>query len=41
MQELLSHQRELLAARKKDGKPYSLGYQQNRDPPSRVCFAFS
>jgi len=28
--ELLAHQGELLVARKKDGKPYSIGYQQNR-----------
>jgi len=38
--ELLSHQRELLAARKKDGKPYSLGYQQNRVSALKSLFRF-
>ncbi|MGH9390949.1 MAG: tyrosine-type recombinase/integrase, partial [Vicinamibacteria bacterium] len=38
--ELLAHQGELLAARKKDGKPYSIGYQQNRISGLKSLFRF-
>jgi integrase/recombinase XerD len=38
--ELLAHQGELLAARKKDGKPYSTGYQQNRVSALKSLFRF-
>ncbi|MGH9337415.1 MAG: tyrosine-type recombinase/integrase, partial [Vicinamibacteria bacterium] len=38
--ELLAHQGELLAARKKDGKPYSIGYQQNRISALKSLFRF-
>lgn len=38
--ELLAHQGELLAARKKDGKPYSIGHQQNRISALKSLFRF-
>ena len=38
--ELLAHQGELLASRKKDGKPYSIGYQQNRISAIKSLFRF-
>jgi len=38
--ELLAHQGELLASRKKDGKPYSIGHQQNRISALKSLFRF-
>lgn len=38
--DLLAHQGELVAARKRDGKPYSIGYQQNRISALKSLFRF-